>query len=377
MNERPPVDPLGLNVPRVESPFLETFLRGCDWTEQEQEHARAFARDGYLVVDLELDDFDALAETIDAELASKFPPDDRRVGEAWYFSDSVRRIATCPSLLRLLTKLYGRRAFPFQTLNFDAGTQQPAHSDTLHFHCHPQRFMCGVWVALEDVRPGTGELFVHPGSHRLPVLDMFDLGLPSSTEAYFQYEDLSEQMLAELGFARHPVVLKKGQCVIWAANLYHGGMPILEAGSTRKSQVTHYYFDDCTYYFPMSSDPHSGDLCVREVVDLERGAVVPHRLRGHEVPQEDFRTVMSYPRPLPDWVDGSLPERPASEPEDAEHLQRRLKLLEETAADLRGQNEEWKARVSTVEAQLHELWSSRAFKLVHGVQKTWRGLFGR
>ena len=48
-------------------------------------------------------------------------------------------------------------------------------------------------------------------------------------------------------------MLKKGQCLVWSANLLHGGSPHRDKGRTRHSQVTHYYFDDCQYYSPLSS----------------------------------------------------------------------------------------------------------------------------
>ena len=35
--------------------------------------------------------------------------------------------------------------------------------------------MCGVWVALEDVKKGSGELLIYPGSHRLPRVRMKDV----------------------------------------------------------------------------------------------------------------------------------------------------------------------------------------------------------
>ena len=53
-------------------------------------------------------------------------------------------------ILSLFSTLYGRRAWPFQTLNFPVGTQQHYHSDSVHFSSVPERFMCGVWVDLED-----------------------------------------------------------------------------------------------------------------------------------------------------------------------------------------------------------------------------------
>ena len=80
----------------------------------------------------------------------------------------MRALATAPKVLALLDELYGREPLPFQTLNFRRGTQQAPHSDALHFSTIPAGFMCGVWVALEDMDMDNGPLVYYPGSHLLP-----------------------------------------------------------------------------------------------------------------------------------------------------------------------------------------------------------------
>ena len=125
-------------------------------------------------------------------------------------------------MLDTLRLLYGRAPIPFQTLNFDAGTQQAAHSDTIHFHCSPPHFMAGVWVALEDVDERNGALFVYPGSHRLPSFDMTQLGLEPANRDYGHYEERVAEILAAGPLEREVLPMRKGQAVIWAANLLHG-----------------------------------------------------------------------------------------------------------------------------------------------------------
>ena len=58
---------------------------------------------------------------------------------------------------------------------------------------------------------------------------------------------------------------KKGQALIWAANLLHGGAAQTNLKRTRYSQVTHYYFDNCCYYTPMSSVPFLGPIWFRDI----------------------------------------------------------------------------------------------------------------
>ena len=41
--------------------------------------------------------------------------------------------------------------------------------------------------------------------------------------------------------------------------MLHGGTPILDKSSTRKSQAIHYFFEGCEqYYHPMFSEPLKG-----------------------------------------------------------------------------------------------------------------------
>jgi hypothetical protein len=128
---------------------------------------------GYAVFDFPDEDMNARIERVQHELGPRYgidfadPHSDktkgaRRIQDAWMDNEDVRAIAANQTVLDLLGKLYGRRAFPFQTLNFPVGTQQAAHSDSVHFSSLPERFMCGVWLAMEDVGADAGPLFIIP-----------------------------------------------------------------------------------------------------------------------------------------------------------------------------------------------------------------------
>jgi ectoine hydroxylase-related dioxygenase (phytanoyl-CoA dioxygenase family) len=51
-------------------------------------------------------------------------------------------------------------------LTYVFGSQQEAHQDTIHLTPFPAGYMCGTWIALQDVVPDSGELIVYPGNHR-------------------------------------------------------------------------------------------------------------------------------------------------------------------------------------------------------------------
>lgn len=206
-------------------------------------------------------------------------------------------IATDPRILDLLESLYGRRPVPFQTLNFSHGSEQRPHSDRVHFVSVPERYMVGVWVALEDVGPDNGTLCYYPGSQKLPHYDFDDLhlrflnynrddALEGETYAdYDRYEDFVERLMAEAGLERVELTAPKGSVLIWAAGLVHGGTPVRRPGATRWSQVTHCFFEDCLYYVPIYSNRVIGDLYLKKVADLATGEPVRQVYRGVPLPE--------------------------------------------------------------------------------------------
>ena len=277
-------------TPWVESDHLEARLARGDASEAAKTFARDLARDGLAILDLG-DDMTALCDAIAAETAGHFArPGVTRVHDAWRRSPAIRALATHPVLLECLALAYGRAPFPFQSLNFMRGSQQDTHADALHFHAEPALFMCGVWLALEDVKPGAGPLRYYPGSHRLPVLTMQDagaaMGAASDMVTSANYNDTyGPAMTARLvqgGFEPRHALLKKGQIAVWAANLAHGGSPILDPGSTRQSLVVHYYFEDCLYYTPMLSTPER--TYVRLPANIATGGWVWPRRAGRPAP---------------------------------------------------------------------------------------------
>lgn len=197
--------------------------------------------------------------------------DGRRIQDAWKAIPEVRAIATAPGVIELLRTLYGREPLPFQTLNFRVGSEQQPHSDTIHFNSKPAGFMCGVWVALEDIDRDNGPVVYYPGSHRWPEATLRDVDAfeaparvhwarklrhlgawPRNPDAdYAIYERLIRHRIDKAGIKPAYATIRKGRAFIWAANLVHGGSPQHDRARTRSSQVTHCFFEGCRYYTPM------------------------------------------------------------------------------------------------------------------------------
>ncbi len=277
-----------MNMPWVDSPFFSQLLERSSLDDATKKLVQQFAEDGYVIFDPEIEDFDRLAEDIIQNLTPEYLRRQAdRIQDAWTFNEPVKQIAVAPKVLSLLKVLYQREPIPFQTLSFYKGSQQKTHSDTIHFHSVPARFMCGVWVALEDVDSQNGPLHYYPKSQKLPIFDLHDIGLNSYNrewqEFYPLYENFIEALAVSQGLEKVDVSLRKGQAIIWSANLLHGGSPILDYNRTRHSQVTHYFFSDCMYYTPMYSDPFINRLYLRSVQNIATGERVEPVYNGKKI----------------------------------------------------------------------------------------------
>jgi hypothetical protein len=285
-------------LPLIESPLFPMVKAEMGLSVEEERIGNDLHEHGYAVFDFPDLGIDARIDRIKANLSPRYGVDlnspeciknagERRIQDAWTFDEDVRAIASNEAVLDLLSKLYGRRAFPFQTLNFPVGTEQGAHSDSVHFSSLPERFMCGVWLAMEDVMPDAGPLFYLPGSHRWPIMTNGLIGRrgygSKLASAQDPYGLVWEALCTAYGVRAEPFLARKGQALIWCANLLHGGSCQNDPKLTRWSQVTHYYFNDCIYYTPAFSDEALGRLQLRDLVSVGDGEPRPNTYLGEPI----------------------------------------------------------------------------------------------
>jgi phytanoyl-CoA hydroxylase len=165
----------------------------------------------------------------------------------------ARELLANPVVIGRLREIFGADPLCFQTLVFELGSEQGLHQDTSFVVVDDPMAMVGVWIALEDVQAGSGELRYVPGSHRLEPYEFgpgrrhFDSSIdpPSLHEAYYP---LITQRCADFGLTEQRFLARKGDVLIWSADLVHGGSPILDATLTRRSLVAH----AC----PVTANPH-------------------------------------------------------------------------------------------------------------------------
>ncbi len=273
-----------MNTPWIDSPFFENEIAVSKYDEHTKSQIKSFAERGFLILDtdLPLETLDKIVEILEPHYTSP------RIQDAWSITPLVKEVAGCPKVLEMLQILYQREPFPFQTLNFHVGSQQRTHSDAIHFYSIPERFMCGVWVALEDIDENNGPLHYYPGSHKLQFYNMNDIGFCGSSEVgqynqYLEYENFVAALMKATGQKKEIFKVKKGQALIWSSTLFHGGEPILQPGRTRHSQVTHYFFKDCMYYSPLWSDLPIEKLYMRRPLNVVTGEIIENKYMDEQV----------------------------------------------------------------------------------------------
>jgi len=252
------------------------------WSEQ----AISLHEKGFCLINLSDNEWLAKMDSVVEDLQPLLEPDLKRwecgesgpprLQDGWIDHASIKALALEPMVLDLLWHLYGREPFAFQTLNFAVGSEQHFHSDAVHFNSYPHGFMCGVWIALQDVQRESGPLIYFPGSHRLPYLSARSLGLDRDAvmaEPHPQrfFEPIWQKAVSENLFEKQEFLPKRGELLIWHANLLHGGEPVQDRSSRRWSQVIHYFFSDCLYTTPLRSfAPGGGGTCLRNPFDISK-----------------------------------------------------------------------------------------------------------
>ncbi len=177
-------------------------------------------------------------------------------------------------MLHWMRLLMGREPKPFQTIAGHKGSQQGAHSDSIHMTTYPLGYLTAAWVAFEDIHPDYGPLVYYPGSHRLPYLFADDVGISEEDfqrRGYAGYHESYEprilQLVEEHGIAPHYFEAKKGDVLIWHANLIHGGSARRNVQLSRRAVVCHYFVEGTFAYHDLSameSRPFSGTCLLRE-----------------------------------------------------------------------------------------------------------------
>ncbi len=189
--------------------------------------------------------------------AHQFPADGRRrIVDPIVNAPSAQLAAFVPEIRDFLAAIFDEAPLAFQSLFFERGSQQRIHQDTAYVVVSEPVRIAAAWIALEDVEEGNGELVYYPGSHRF---EEFVFGVPGDqSKSWNQGRDgqpmhqdflngLDEKAAAR-GIEVERFLPKRGDVLLWHADLAHGGSKQTNEEATRRSIVVH--------YMPLSVEPN-------------------------------------------------------------------------------------------------------------------------
>lgn len=173
------------------------------------------------------------------------PTERIRLVDIYAYYESARRALFSAKISRFLSMVFDDSPLLFQSLTFEKGSQQGIHQDTAYVVTSSPVELAASWIALEDVREGSGELMYYEGSHRLP-----EYAFSGKYKHWNQERDGAEQHQTwtqalvdnaqRMGMPRKTFLPRKGDALIWSADLAHGGSPVTDDSLTRRSLVGHY-----------------------------------------------------------------------------------------------------------------------------------------
>jgi hypothetical protein len=183
-----------------------------------------------------------------------------RVVDAYVALPEALDLFSSERLLDFLKAIFGEDPLLFQGISFDRGSEQGIHQDTAYVVVDRPMELAACWIALEDIKPGSGELIYLRGSHRFVEEDFFNgkkhwAPADDGPEPHNRWSQWIMDSAAGRGITPEPFLAKKGDILVWHADLAHGGSAIKDPSLTRKSLVGHFCPASATpYYFVVQPD---------------------------------------------------------------------------------------------------------------------------
>ena len=252
---------------------VEQRRKSGEITEREAELCLKWAKDGYLILEgffsaNQLDFTWAAYEVAISEGLVQPPPEKRWAGDTLpgrfldphFVVKEFDQILYDSRMRKLISILLGVAALPFQTISGHKSSHQLEHSDAIHMTTYPLGYLAATWTAFEDIHPDSGPLVYYPGTHRLPYVlsDTLDIE-PTNTGKppyHEKYEPAIQELIKKSGISPHYFMAKKGDVLIWHANLIHGGSHCKgTAHLSRKALVCHFFAEGAQCYHDLAAAP--------------------------------------------------------------------------------------------------------------------------
>jgi hypothetical protein len=252
---------------------IDEKLQRGEINAHEAEQCRHWASQGYIILRQSIDGqtlddvWNAYEKAIQAgkiklqpEPAAENDPYPGRFLNPHKKTGAFCRILKQPDLLRWIRVLMGREPKPLQTIMAHKGSQQGVHSDSIHMTTYPLGYLSAAWIAFEDIHPDSGPLVYYPASHKLPYVFSKDVGLSVSefqqhgyASYHSKYEPYIQELIQTHALEPHYFHAKKGDVLIWHANLLHGGSPRSNILLSRRSLVCHFFVKGSFVYHDLAA----------------------------------------------------------------------------------------------------------------------------
>lgn len=152
-------------------------------------------------------------------------------------AEQILAMGTQEELRRALTELMGGRAPRLvQSMLFDKSPATPPHQDGVYLDSLPPGHLIAAWIALEDIHPHSGPLYVLPKS-RTPALPPAD-----HESVYIRQTYMADIARAMEDHRQHCVTpaLKKGDALFWRSDIIHGAHHPINPRLSRRALALHF-----------------------------------------------------------------------------------------------------------------------------------------
>jgi phytanoyl-CoA hydroxylase len=248
---------------------IDERLKAGDLSSDDADKLRQFTDEGYLTFSIGLDadfsaafdaDLDRLWDERPIDLAIAPKSGDRmsfrdiddahrdigyRIADLHSHAGTALDLYLHPEIFRIVELIFDQKSVAFQSLYFQFGSEQALHRDPMFVVTKPPSHLVAAWIALEDITPECGPLLYAPRSHRMPWFeferDTVNLAQKAgAVEKRAAWAEYRKKMIEEMNLEVKAFTAKRGDVFIWHGGLLHGGAPVKNERSTRKSFVVHY-----------------------------------------------------------------------------------------------------------------------------------------
>ncbi len=168
-----------------------------------------------------------------------------RIVDDYKFSEYSRKILFSSASTSFFQTVFESPPILIQSFRYQFGSEEELHQDTVFVRINAPMTFGAIWVALEDVEIGSGELIFYPGSHNWEGF-LFSGHFKHYDEErdgpdqLQQWYDWIQREAKNRNAAIQRFLPNKGDVIFWHGGLVHGGSPIKTDNQTRLSLVGHF-----------------------------------------------------------------------------------------------------------------------------------------